>query len=128
VTDEELRGWARGLVNRAVKCGAMPKASALACVDCGLPAKCYDHRDYRKPLKVDAVCDLCDSRRGAGQPYNSNVYDARAKRHREDIANAKKKIVLMRKGGASFYMIAKCMGYTINRARVLYFQAPGNIL
>lgn len=36
----------------------------VPCVDCGKPATEYDHRDYAKPLEVEAVCSSCNSKRG----------------------------------------------------------------
>lgn len=51
-------------VARAVLLGKLPKAAACKCVDCGKPAVCYDHRDYRKPLMVDPVCKSS----AAGEP------------------------------------------------------------
>lgn len=44
----------RMALNRAVARGLLPKPSTLLCVDCGLPACDYDHRDYTKPLDVRA--------------------------------------------------------------------------
>lgn len=51
-------------VARAIRKGELPHPTTLKCVDCGEPAKCYDHRDYEKPLEVEAVCRRCNSRRG----------------------------------------------------------------
>jgi len=31
---------------------------------CGEKAYCYEHRDYSKPLEVEAVCDSCNALRG----------------------------------------------------------------
>lgn len=68
VNMERLRRSARGRVRLAVNRGDLPKANALICVDCGNQAQVWDHRDYTKPLDVDAVCKRCDSLRGAGIP------------------------------------------------------------
>lgn len=54
-------------VAAAVKKGLMPHVKMLVCVDCGRPAKRYDHRDYNKPLAVDPVCQPCNFRRGHGR-------------------------------------------------------------
>jgi ribosomal protein S27AE len=51
-------------VGRAVKNAQLPAAKTLKCVDCGKPALVYDHRDYSKPLAVDAVCGRCNVVRG----------------------------------------------------------------
>ena len=42
----------------------LPPASNFACQDCGEQARAWDHRDYRKPLEVDAVCISCNLKRG----------------------------------------------------------------
>lgn len=44
-------------------------SAGVPCVDCGDPATGYDHRDYRKPLEVDPVCNPCNRRRGVALPY-----------------------------------------------------------
>lgn len=48
----------------AIRNGQLPLASTLKCVDCGEQASDYDHRDYLKPLDVDAVCRTCNGKRG----------------------------------------------------------------
>lgn len=54
-------------VSVAVWNGDLPKLDgSVACVDCGKPAQEYDHRDYKKPLEVAAVCKVCNSARGPG--------------------------------------------------------------
>jgi hypothetical protein len=49
---------------KAVRAGRLPKVKSLACIDCGNQAQCYDHREYAKPLDVQAVCISCNKRRG----------------------------------------------------------------
>lgn len=66
----DLRATARRLVAEAIKRGDIKKAIFQKCADCGGKAQCYDHRDYRKPLEVDAVCKACDVKRGAGLPFD----------------------------------------------------------
>jgi hypothetical protein len=52
-------------VSKAVRKGLLPKLDgSIACVDCGVPAAVYDHREYAKPLEVDPVCIRCNVRRG----------------------------------------------------------------
>lgn len=60
---------AHSAVRRAVKRGELQSATAFACVDCGKPAKCYDHRDYSKPLDVEPVCHSCNHKRGPAKPH-----------------------------------------------------------
>jgi hypothetical protein len=52
-------------VARAIRKKQLPRPARCACVDCGAPAFCYDHRDYSEPLKVDPVCRSCNTARGA---------------------------------------------------------------
>ena len=59
---------ARYFVNVAVGVGILERADAHKCVDCGVPATCYDHRDYNKPLEVEPVCSKCNFHRGAAIP------------------------------------------------------------
>lgn len=55
---------AMSAVAKAVKQGLLPRVIDCICVDCGAPAKAYDHRDYSKPLEVEPVCDSCNQKRG----------------------------------------------------------------
>lgn len=60
-------GLAHRYVQAAIEIGFLPALDgAINCVDCGIPAKCYDHRDYAKPLDVEPVCVGCNVRRGPG--------------------------------------------------------------
>jgi len=51
-------------VQRAIRLGHISPPSAYQCVDCGNPAKEYDHRDYTKPLAIEPTCIRCNRRRG----------------------------------------------------------------
>lgn len=57
-------------VGRAIRHGELPSLflNDLPCVDCGKRARCYDHRDYNKPLEVDPVCRKCNYARGPAAP------------------------------------------------------------
>ncbi len=59
-----MRGAAAGVLAQAIRAGALPRATEFQCADCGKPAEAYDHRDYTKPLQVDAVCRSCNVIRG----------------------------------------------------------------
>jgi hypothetical protein len=59
-----LQHRAAHVVLRAVRSGAIPEAKTLACVDCGKPAQCWDHRDYDKPMHIEPVCRGCNKARG----------------------------------------------------------------
>lgn len=52
----------------AVRSGKLPRADTLACADCGRRAAHYDHRDYNRPLDVQAVCRSCNAKRGPAIP------------------------------------------------------------
>lgn len=56
-------------VLKAIKDGYLPRLSGLSCVDCGAPAKAYDHRDYNRPLDVEPVCHACNVKRGPAIPF-----------------------------------------------------------
>lgn len=52
------------IVREEIRKGRLPRVNTLRCVDCGLPARRYDHRDYSKPLDIEPVCNGCNIRRG----------------------------------------------------------------
>ena len=60
------RGGSRAgnLVQKAIRAGYLPHPTTRLCEDCGEQAQCYDHRDYNRPLMVEAVCTSCNHRRG----------------------------------------------------------------
>jgi hypothetical protein len=58
---------ARSVVFIEVRAGRMPDPKNLVCTDCGAPARCYDHRDYMRPLDVQPVCWVCNKKRGRGK-------------------------------------------------------------
>jgi hypothetical protein len=58
-------GKAHSMVRSAIKQGILPNLDgSIACVDCGVPAQEYDHRDYGRPLDVQPVCRCCNKARG----------------------------------------------------------------
>lgn len=68
---------ARAITHYAVKVGFLPHPENFKCTDCTFrPAKCYDHRDYRKPLEVEPVCIPCNSSRGRGEPLYAPYVEA----------------------------------------------------
>jgi len=67
-TPARLRQRATAAVSRAVRLGWLPPVTTRVCVDCGAPATCYEHRDYREPLNVEPVCSRCNNLRGPGFP------------------------------------------------------------
>jgi hypothetical protein len=59
-----------GLATRsAILRGLLPPPTLFDCQDCGCRAKCYDHRDYSKPLEVEPVCWKCNTKRGPTSLY-----------------------------------------------------------
>lgn len=66
---EAIRSPAGNAVAKAVATGVLPKLDgSIKCVDCGKPAKHYDHRDYDKHLDVSPVCVSCNLKRGPAKP------------------------------------------------------------
>lgn len=60
-----LANGAHSKVRTAVLNGKLPALTgSILCVDCGAPAKQYDHRSYKKPLDVAPVCIPCNRKRG----------------------------------------------------------------
>ncbi len=65
-----LRCRAHSVVCRAKNAGLLPRFdSTVLCVDCGVQATEYDHRDYFKPLDVVPVCHPCNIKRGPAYPF-----------------------------------------------------------
>ncbi len=58
------RSRAGAKVAQAIRRGELAPAAGATCVDCGAPARDYDHRDYDRPLDVVPVCRGCNKRRG----------------------------------------------------------------
>ena len=54
--EQAFKKPAAAAVARAKRLKQIPPASALTCVDCGKPARGYDHRYYSKPLEVRWLC------------------------------------------------------------------------
>jgi putative transcriptional regulator len=78
----------REITKHAVKVGFLLHPSNYICMDCNRrQAECYDHRDYNKPLDVDAVCLQCNSKRGRGIPLFVE--------HSKYVAHMNKKIELV---------------------------------
>ena len=65
---KQLRSVAHARITQAIRAKIIKPAKAYKCVDCGVQAQAYDHRDYRKPFFVDPVCNKCNARRGQGYP------------------------------------------------------------
>ena len=57
------RAWQA--VQRAIGRGELARLpDGRPCVDCGRLAEVWDHREYARPLAVEAVCVSCNKRRG----------------------------------------------------------------
>lgn len=52
------------VVKQAIANGVLKTLVGQVCVDCGEPAKFYDHRNILRPLEVKPVCHGCNVRRG----------------------------------------------------------------
>lgn len=55
-------------VAKEIRLGNLEHPSQLKCIDCGVQAEQYDHRDYTKHLEIQPVCTRCNIRRGPGAP------------------------------------------------------------
>jgi hypothetical protein len=60
-------------VKIAIRKKLLPPPTDFKCMDCGVPATCYDHRDYNKPLDVQPVCSRCNTLRGSAIPTTETV-------------------------------------------------------
>lgn len=60
---------AQFITRRAIAKGVVPHPSEFPCADCGAPAYCYDHRDYRRPLWLTPLCNSCNGRRPMALPW-----------------------------------------------------------
>lgn len=58
---------AKSAVYILVRAKKLKKASNFNCLDCGMKAEVYDHRDYKKPLDIEPVCKSCNYKRGSGK-------------------------------------------------------------
>lgn len=72
---KRLQESALSKVQIAIGRGLLPRVSTqhttrpeeitpVECVDCGIQAQHYDHRDYLEPLVVEPVCQPCNHKRG----------------------------------------------------------------
>lgn len=57
------------------------KNSEVPCVDCGARASYYDHRDYTKPLTVEAVCRSCNCKRGTTPRIPDEIFVVQTKKY-----------------------------------------------
>ncbi len=74
-TSNGLKSYARRQVYLAIKSHSLPSLANedVNCRDCGTTATEWDHRDYRYPLWVEAVCKKCNMKRGRGKlPVNAD--------------------------------------------------------
>jgi hypothetical protein len=58
---------ANNKVSKEVLYGRLKPATAFLCVDCHGPGAVWDHRDYSRPLEVEAVCKRCNALRGSAK-------------------------------------------------------------
>ena len=73
LTPDELRYVARGRWGHAKTAGLVPAIQGQKCVDCDDWATEYDHRDYRRYMDVEPVCQLCNAKRGQGFPPTNSA-------------------------------------------------------
>lgn len=80
------RRRARERVKDAVRAGRLTAAQWCKCIDCGMPARAYDHHHgYQHALEVVPVCHECHGRRSrsrgehkkfSGRPIDGRTHDA----------------------------------------------------
>jgi hypothetical protein len=66
-------------VSKAVATGQLKPIEDCRCVDCGLPAWDYEHRDYNQPTAVVPTCRQCNLRRGPGKPTQAFIDGVQAR-------------------------------------------------
>lgn len=98
---------AHAAVAKAIKLGLLQPINAFTkCADCGKPAKHYDHRDYNKPLEVEAVCQKCNRNRGSAKP-NLNF--------KHPISSMERKLVKFTENQVfSIYSLSKKTGLSVS--------------
>ena len=79
------RSRAHAAIQKAIKTGQLLHPKNFFCIDCGAPAKCYDHRDYNKPLEVDPVCRKCNFHRGLAIPLDMSKALPKKKQIRQKL-------------------------------------------
>ncbi len=76
-------------VAKAKKDGTLPELDgSVPCVDCGAPARDYDHRNYDNPLDVVPVCRRCNIRRGPAPALTSMTLRAVSASHKAKAVSA----------------------------------------
>jgi hypothetical protein len=65
----KLQKRALAVTRALVEAKVIPPVRALDCVDCGEPARHYDHRDYSALAAVEPVCVRCNAARGPAKQY-----------------------------------------------------------
>jgi hypothetical protein len=65
--EQSWRAFCTTAVRAAIRYGLLPSLDGkIKCTDCDAPAKCYDHRDYNRPIDVEPVCLPCNTSRHKG--------------------------------------------------------------
>lgn len=67
----------------AISNGLLPSLARheIPCVDCGVRASQYEHRDYLRPLDVEPVCRRCNKKRGPAAPIDLTKFSAYPRPH-----------------------------------------------
>ena len=72
--EETKKNRAMARTFKRIRVGLLAKLDGtVACMDCGRPAKCYDHRDYDKPDEVEPTCRRCNGLRGRAKGMGEQV-------------------------------------------------------
>lgn len=71
IVNIDIQHEARTAFCAAKRAGRILPAKRFKCVDCGKKARDWDHRDYKKPYDVEAVCRSCNQKRGPAKFHRS---------------------------------------------------------
>ena len=105
-------------VSKAIKLGIIHHHSFCACVDCGRPAECYDHRDYTMPHIIVPVCARCDSKRGEAKPALKEYFTE------DEILAGFKKIKIYDHKKRSSIVISECEFNELSKKFLEYLDVP----
>jgi hypothetical protein len=96
-------------VRKAILSGELAHPTTLSCVDCGMRASEYEHRDYGRPLDVVPICGPCNTKRGRGADHPET--EARLSQYQIEYETRWRERVSP-PALAPFDLVMKCKTYT----------------
>lgn len=81
-------------ISSEIRAGRIPSPKTCACVDCGAPAKDYDHRRYLDPLSVEPTCRSCNLKRGPAEDVANAVLNHFGSTEEIGVFMARRKVLL----------------------------------